>query len=140
MWMLRTIVMPNVLTPILQKARGEREPGRVVKNELRDLVASNRYKTERDLAEEIISLLGSGKDRAARDKMSRFVEECIQERRPAKSSIAYADMFKTEFETESKRMGHLLKQGGWNWQDYEKACAEVFPYLFQEKQPIDNGQ
>jgi hypothetical protein len=130
-WMLRTIVMPNVLTPILQKARGEHEPGRVVRNELQDLVACDRYKTERELVEEVVSLLGRGKDRAARDKMAQFVVKCNQERTPAKFSIGYADIFKTEFETGSKKMGHVLKQGGWNWQDYEKACAEVFPYLFQ---------
>lgn len=54
LYMVREVLMPNILTPILIKASGERDPLKVITYNLQDLVSGKRYETERQLVEEVM--------------------------------------------------------------------------------------
>lgn len=126
--------MPNILTPILLKAGGEPDPLKVITYDLQELVSGKRYEMERQLIEEIISLLNRGKDQAARGKIGEFVKKATTDRKPIKYSLSFFGT-KIEWEGSSRGVGHIVKQGGLRWQDYERAARDVFPHLF--KNPKD---
>ena len=134
LWMVREVLMPNILTPILLKAGGEPDPLKVITYDLQELVSGKRYEMERQLIEEIISLLNRGKDQAARGKIGEFVKKATTDRKPIKYSLSFFGT-KIEWEGSSRGVGHIVKQGGLRWQDYERAARDVFPHLF--KNPKD---
>ena len=132
LWMIREILMPNILTPILRKAAGQERPGTIVQYELQELVASTHFALARQYIEEIVGLLAKGKDQAARDRIVKFVSEFHKDAKPARFAVGFPVSFKTEWEESTEGLGHFLRQEGTTWRDYEEAARQAFPRLFAD--------
>ena len=88
LWMVREVLMPNILTPILMAATGEPDPAKVVRYRLQELVAGKQYEKPRERIEEIINRLAAGNDKSARAKIDEFVGDLNEKESPKPTKYA----------------------------------------------------